>query len=187
VQVGVPLGVTHQGTVKITIDTTHNNTVVGPKIAPNAYMNVFASLALDSLTGDTCFLNGTGGCADDESSAIDCSVMGNIINWLLKYQEEDAYTFTIYLGQYQNCSQLNPPKWCDWLVNNWCSFDTTPPDSTYNGEYILDQYVHQFWGTVSACYRDISTNPKGPWICFHGAAQGLDGNYGLQRCTSNPY
>jgi hypothetical protein len=167
-------------------------------VTPSTYVAVIhadTSGLCDPIFGDPgssdCFLSNN----TYLQAQVACSAMGQIFTnaWksfsLNKF--EIAYTRVAYTGAVRsNCSfdKLNR-YWCDYPVMNWCTVNTTPPDSDYTGKSVHDISGFAYWETYSPCVSILGT----PWMCLndtkplhlYGIAEGTNSALPYAYCTKN--
>lgn len=128
-------------------------------------------------------------CNAEVDGEVICPVMGNIFSQSFGLglpQLEPAYTFTIWTGEYTSCTtDKYQVTRCNFIVDDWCTPATTPPDFEMNGEAIWDLKApaYGFWGVRGICGR---WHDADPWSCAYGGALGFTGQWPQQACTSNP-
>jgi hypothetical protein len=176
-------------------NTAHSASVTVTPSTNVAVIHADTSGLCDPIFGDPgssdCFLS------DNTylQARVACSAMGQIFtkawNSFSLNKFEIAYTRVQYTGALRtNCSfdDLNR-YWCDYPVRNWCTVNTTPPDSDYTGKTVHDISGFAYWETWSPCVSILGT----PWMCLndtqplhlYGVAEGTMSPLPFAYCTKN--
>ena len=155
---------------------------------PTQYVSVKSGLLEDScLNADSC------GDDDSEGSAGCCGGGAtNIFNYWYFGFWETAFTMTTLDGIGKDCYwDILKHYWCDYPVQNWCNYETSPPDNTFQHAYITDIKSYPYWIVVALMY---SWSGHQPWANVglgrnRGTAVGVSNNLGYPNgfdCTYNP-
>ena len=182
-------GVTHTATS--TVSLAGKSSTNFTTVPPNYYINLSASLTLDSAV-DSCLIGA--GCSDTSSDQVFCSFIGHNV-----FQEkapplgqvEVAFTQVKWGGSPAPSCDTNGA--CIYAVNWNCTAATTPPDyqvgSVKSGDYV-GIATDLRWRALSPCIR-IGTS--GPWGCYAGLfplnswlVATNDPLYPLYACTHHP-
>jgi hypothetical protein len=157
-------------TVNISI-VGHKASVSGPSVTPNSYIQVSASVALDSNT-DTCLVNGST-CTSNDNGNVLCTAAGLVASFSVNVQDEVAFTQVYWVG-----NSVPPTCYangvCSYPVVWDCTPDTTPPDDYIVGinsgqELMTLAPGGVTWRVMAFCFRYTVSGTgvylKTPWIC----------------------
>lgn len=137
---------------------------------------------------DECYEDENGVCGDPSEGS--GSGEGGYFLWNNPQTfRETARTMVTNTYETSFCSTTG--EQCDWIVANWCTVNSQPPDNNMQGQTIWwpRATVPLYWLVYARCwtfYTNTLGRPVGPWNCSYGFAWNEGNNQPFYPCTSNP-